>query len=146
MTTIDPYVGATSGVLAAAAALHVAWGLRVSIPGVDGDRMSEAVVGTGEVPSPAACYGVAAALGTASALVAGFPSRTPRLRTLGQVGVAAVLGGRGAIGLLGRTDLVAPGPVSDRFLMWDRRLYTPLCLALCAGAARAATTTVRRRP
>jgi hypothetical protein len=57
--------------------------------------------------------------------------------------VAAALGGRGLIGLLGRTDLVAPGPVSDRFLVWDRRLYTPLCLALCAGATRAA---IRRRP
>jgi hypothetical protein len=143
MAAIDPYAGATSGALAAASALHVAWGLRVQIPGIDGDRMAEAVVGTGDVPTTAACYGVAAALGVASALVAGVPARTPRLRTLGQLGVAATLGGRGLIGLLGRTDLVAPGPVSDRFLVWDRRLYTPLCLALCAGATRAA---VRRRP
>jgi hypothetical protein len=74
--------------------------------------------------------------------VAGFPAGAPRLRTLGQIGVAAALGGRGVIGLLGRTDLVAPGPVSDRFLVWDRRLYTPLCLALGAGAVRAAV----RRP
>jgi hypothetical protein len=142
MATIDPYTGATSGVLAAAAALHVVWGLRLPIPGVDGDRMAEAVVGSGDIPPPAACYAVAAALGTASVLVAGAPSGLPRLRRLGQVGVAAVLGGRGLIGLAGRTDLVAPGPVSERFLVWDRRLFTPLCLALSAGAARAAV----RRP
>jgi hypothetical protein len=141
MSTRDPLVTATSVVLAGAAALHVAWGARVSLPGVDGDRMAQAVVGSDDVPSPAACYAVAAALGTASALVAGVPGRLPRLRCLGQVGVAAALGGRGLIGLAGRTDLVAPGPVSDRFLVWDRRLYTPLCLALCAGAVRAA-----RRP
>jgi hypothetical protein len=134
----DPFVTATSAALAGAAALHVAWGARVSLPGVDGDRMAQAVVGSDDVPSPAACYAVAAALGTASALVAGVPGWLPRLRKLGQVGVAAVLGGRGLIGLAGRTDLVAPGPVSDRFLVWDRRLYTPLCLALCAGAVRAA--------
>jgi hypothetical protein len=138
MPAIDPYIRVTSGVLAAAAALHVAWGRRVSIPGIDGDRMAAAVVGSGDIPSPAACYAVAAALGTGSLLVAGVPSGLPRLRRLGQVGMAAALGGRGLIGLLGRTDLVAPGPVSDRFLVWDRRVYTPLCLALSAGAARAA--------
>jgi hypothetical protein len=135
----DPAVVATSAVLAGIGGLHVAWGLRLDLPGVDGDRMAEAVVGSLDVPSPAACFAVAGLLGAASALVAGVPARLPRIRRTGRLGVAAVLAGRGLLGLTGRTELVAPGPVSDRFRRWDRFVYTPLCLALAAGALRSAT-------
>jgi hypothetical protein len=128
---------ATSAALAGAAIVHVGWGLRVNLPGVDPEQLADAVVGSATIPGPGACFAVAAALGTASALVGGVPARSPRLRTLGQLGVAGALGGRGLIGLMGRTDLVAPGPPSERFRTWDRRLYTPLCLALSAGALRA---------
>lgn len=138
-------VTATSTALGAAALLHVAWGLRVTLPGVDADSMVDAVVGSGDLPSPAACFAVAGALGSAAALVSGVPERAPRLRLAGQIGVALALGGRGTLGLLGRTDLVAPGPVSERFRTYDRVLYTPLCLALSAGALRGAFADWRTR-
>jgi hypothetical protein len=47
----------------------------------------------------------------------------------------AVLAGRGALGLAGRTALVAPGSVSARFTRLDRRVYSPACLALAGLAA-----------
>ncbi len=133
----DPLVRVTSSVFGVAAAAHVAWGLRVTVPGVDAERMAEAVAGSGELPGPAACFAVAGALTAAAALVVGVPASRPALVRAGRGGVALALGGRAALGLTGHTDLVAPGELTDRFRRWDRRLYTPLCLALAAGAARA---------
>ena len=69
----EPLVAATSGLLAAAAGVHVLWGLRVPLPGVDRAAMADAVAGTQEVPSPAACFAVAGALGTAGCWWAGSP-------------------------------------------------------------------------
>ncbi|MGD9703579.1 MAG: DUF3995 domain-containing protein [Acidimicrobiia bacterium] len=137
-TRKDPIAGTTSALLAGIGVLHVLWGLRAPIPGVDAARVADAVVGSEDLPSPRACFTVAAALAVAAGLVAGAPSRWPRLRRIGQTGVAVVLGGRALLGATGRTDLVAPGPTSERFEKWDRALYTPLCFALSAGAARAA--------
>ena len=132
---IEVAVGCT---LAGIGALHVAWGLRLPLGGGDPGRLADAVVGSSDLPSPAACFAVAGALGAASALLLGVPSRAPLVRDAGRVGVALVLAGRGALGLSGRTDLVAPGPTSPTFRRWDRWLYTPLCLTLAAAAARAA--------
>jgi hypothetical protein len=134
-----PLVRATAAALGAISALHVFFGLRIRIPGVDAERLTEATAGSPKRPSPAACFAVAAALATASALVGGHPRRRPTVRRAGQLGVAGVLAGRAALGLAGRTDLVAPGPTSARFRRWDRRVYTPLCAVLAAGAARAAS-------
>ena len=53
---------------------------------------------------------------------------------LGVTGVAAVLADRAGLGFAGRTDLASPGSVSTRFRRLDRRVYSPLCLALAAGA------------
>jgi hypothetical protein len=141
----DPVAVATSAALAGAAGFHVLAGLRLPIPGVDPAVLSDAVAGMPDVPPPAACFAVAAALGVGAALVAGAPVRWPGLRTAGQAGVVLALGGRGLIGLIGRTDLVAPGrTTSPRFRAWDRRLFTPLCLALSAGAAHALVRDRRR--
>ncbi|HMJ78905.1 MAG TPA: DUF3995 domain-containing protein [Iamia sp.] len=143
-TRPDPIATVTSGTLAAIGALHVVWGRRAGRPPTErGRRMSEAVSGAGRPPSPAACYAVAGLLATAAALVAGQPARGPRLRLAGQTGVAAVLGARGLLGVVGRTDLVAPGQVTPQMRRWDRRLYTPLALALAAGAAHSARRTAR---
>jgi hypothetical protein len=133
----DPLVRATAGAFAAAAALHLAWGLKVEVPGIDGERLAEAVVGSGPVPGPAACFAVAAALGTAAGLVVGVPRSSPALVGAGRCGVALALSGRAGLGLTGHTDLVAPGALTDRFRWWDRRVYTPLCVALAAGTVRA---------
>ena len=126
--------GVTSTALLALSGLHVAWAAGSSFPFADRDALADAVVGARVVPSRGACLAVAAALAVAGALVAGAPVVPRRLRPLGIASVAVVLGFRGAVGLAGRTDLLSPGSSSDRFRRLDRRYYSPLCLALAAGA------------
>jgi hypothetical protein len=77
---------------------------------------------------------VAGALTIASALIGGHPSVDPRLRRAGARATVAILGVRGSLGLLGRTDILSPGSVSPHFRRLDRRIYSPLCLALAALA------------
>jgi hypothetical protein len=121
-----------SGGLLAAAGLHAAWGAGRSWPFPDRAALADAVVGTAEVPSAAACFAVSGALTAAGALVAGWPAGHPGLRRAGVGIVAAALAGRGALGLAGHTRLVSPGSVSARFESLDRRVYSPACLALAA--------------
>jgi hypothetical protein len=125
------------------AALHVAWGAGSSIPFDDRGDLADAVVGTRAVPPPAACYMVAGALTAAAALVLGLPAGRPAFRRVGLLGVTSILGTRGLFGLAGRTDVVSPGSTSVRFRRLDRRLYSPLCLALAGGAWSAARTSRR---
>ena len=133
----------TAVILLGLAALHVAWGAGSSVPFHDRDDLADAVVGTTAVPPPASCYTVAGALMAAAALVLGLPAGQPALRRAGLLGVTTVLGGRGLLGLAGRTDLASPGSTSLRFRRLDRRLYSPLCLALAGGAWSAANTSRR---
>lgn len=130
---------AASATLAGLAGLHVAWGVGASFPFTSRAALADAVVGTTEVPPPAACYSVAAALAMASGLAADVPLGSPRLRVAGRVGVAIVLGARGILGLSGRTDLVSPASASRRFRRLDRRLYSPLCLLLGTAVALSAS-------
>lgn len=120
--------------------LHASWAFGSSWPADDRDELADLMAGRvgGSVPSPAACLVVAALLASASALVAGRPHSSPRLRRTGTIGVAAVLGLRGACGMAGRTDIVSPGSTSPRFRRLDRRFYSPLCLFLSAVAASSA--------
>jgi len=120
--------------LAAIGGLHVAWGRGSSFPFAGTSELSDAVIGSAAVPSAGACYAVATALFAASALVADAPVAPRRVRRLGRWVVGGVLGVRGAAGLLGRTDVLSPGSASPRFRSLDRRYYSPLCLALAAGA------------
>jgi len=131
----------TSGVLAGIGAVHVAWGLGSTFPFERQSELSDAVIGSDRVPSSAACHAVAGALFLASGLVADIPVLPRRLRQVGRGGVAGVLGARGLVGLLGLTDLVSPGGTSQRFRALDRKLYSPLCLGLAAGAV----TSVRQK-
>jgi hypothetical protein len=124
----------TAATLFGVAALHAAWGAGKSFPFRDREHLADAVVGTAAVPHAPACYAVAAALTAAAALVQGFPAGNPTLRRVGLRGVAVVLGGRGVLGLTGRTVLVSPTSTSARFRRLDRNLYPPLCLALAKGA------------
>ena len=135
---------AASVALAGIAGLHVAWGLGSSFPFSRRSDLADAVVGTREVPSPAACYAVAVAVVGASALTADLPVAPRPVRRLGRTGVAVVLGARGAIGLAGRTDLVAPGSSSPRFRRLDRRYFAPLCLLPPAATATAVPAGERR--
>jgi hypothetical protein len=46
-----------------------------------------------------------------------------------------VLAVRGTLGLAGMTHVLSPGSTSARFRTLDRRVYSPLCLALAGLAA-----------
>ena len=122
-------------VLVGIAGVHVAWGRGSSFPFATVEEMHDAVIGRPVSPSPASCYAVAGLLVAAAAATAGVPSRGSRLRRLAAVGTATVLAVRAAAGFSGRTDLLVPGSASPRFRRLDRRVYSPLCLALAAGAA-----------
>jgi len=124
---------ASSAGLLAIAALHGLWATGSSWPMRDGDGLAQ-TAGGGRSHTPAECLAVAGLLTAASALVAGRPRRTPRLQRAGSRTVAAVLATRGAFGFAGRTDVLVPGSTSARFRSLDRRYYSPLCLALAAGA------------
>jgi hypothetical protein len=124
--------------LAGLGVLHAAWGLGASWPLRDRAALADAVIGRADVPPPAACWAVAAALGTAATVVAGRPRRLPRLRRVATAGVTVTLAGRGLLGLAGKTDVVSPGSSSPRFRELDRRIYSPLCLALALLALPAA--------
>jgi hypothetical protein len=122
--------------LGAIGALHLLWAAGASWPLADRSELADAVIGRagGGVPPPSACVAVAGALTVASGLVGGHPAVDPRLRRAGARATVAVLGVRGSLGLLGRTDLLSPGSASPRFRRLDRRIYSPLCLTLAALA------------
>ena len=125
----------TATVLAAIGVLHVAWGRGSAFPYPDRDDLADALVGQDHMPGPSPSFAVAGALFTAAALVADVPVGSARLRRLGVAGVAGVLGLRGALGLAGRTSVLVPRSTGERFRRLDRRYFSPLCLALAAGAA-----------
>jgi len=127
----------TTAVLAALAALHVAWGLGSAFPFRNRDDLADAVVGSSIVPPAGSCYAVAGALAIGAGLVAQAGPLPPRLRRTLLLGMAGVLGLRGALGLAGATELISPGSNSERFLRLDRRLYAPLCLGLAVGSLAA---------
>ena len=124
---------ASSAGLLAIAGLHGVWATGSSWPMRDGDALAQSA-GGGRSHTAAECLAVAGLLTAASALVAGRPRRAPWLRRTGAGTVVAVLATRGAFGLAGRTDALVPGSSSARFRRLDRRYYSPLCLALAAGA------------
>jgi hypothetical protein len=131
----------TAAALASLGGLHLAWATGSSFPFIDRTALADSVVGTNQVPSSGACVAVAAALFSGAVLVGGVPGTGTRIRRIGLVGLTAVLAGRGGLGLVGRTDLVSPGSSSVAFRRLDRRIYSPLCLALAAGSAWTVATT-----
>ena len=126
----------TAATLVGIGVLHAMWGRGSTFPFADREQLNDTVVGQDATPSPVACYAMAGLLVTAGALVAGLPSPNSRLRRVGVATVAGVLGARAALGFAGRTDLVSPGSVSEKFRETDKRYFAPLCLALALGAAR----------
>jgi len=130
---------ATAIVLAGIGALHVAWGLGSSFPFRDRAALADTVVGNDAVPGRRATLAVAGLLALAAGLVADVLPAPPPLRRIGVVGVAAVLATRAAVGFAGRTERLVPGSNSPRFVAADRRVYSPLCALLAAGAVVSAT-------
>jgi hypothetical protein len=128
---------ATSGVLIAIAGLHVAWGVGSSFPFSNREQLADAVIGSEEVPPPAACFAVAAALIVGSAAMSEGLVLPTRLRVVVLRAMAIVLGVRSVLGFLGLTRLVSPASTSPTFRTRDRTIYSPLTFALAIAALRA---------
>jgi hypothetical protein len=129
----------TATALAGIGALHVAWGLGSSFPFRDRAALADTVVGNDAVPGRRASLAVAGLLALAAGLVADVVPVPPRLRRVGVAGVATALASRAAFGFAGRTERLVAGSNSPRFVSADRRVYSPLCAALAAGAVVSAT-------
>ncbi|WP_371496779.1 DUF3995 domain-containing protein [Kitasatospora sp. NBC_00374] len=130
---------AVSAALAATGVLHAVW-MRSPWPLGSRAEFADAVIGVGEehVPTPAMCAGVAGLLGVAAAAVGAragvLPAVGPAwLAKAGSVTTAGALLARG----VGGPVLFGSGRIarSERFVRLDRRYYSPLCVALGAGAA-----------
>jgi len=129
--------GLGAGGLVAVAAAHANWARGSSWPLADRHQLARTVAGREAMPPPVACLAVAAVLTAGAGLVAGVPPVAPRLGRLGAGAVVAALAARGLVGASGR---MPEARACARFAHWDRRLYSPLCLALAglcaAGLAR----------
>ncbi|MEV7599216.1 DUF3995 domain-containing protein [Kitasatospora sp. NPDC089797] len=128
--------GVSAG-LAVTAGLHVVWAV-TPWPLRTPEEFAETVVGAGEgVPPARACLTVAGLLGTASYLVAAEAGVLPRVgpRGLRRAGVRAVAGVLLARGLAGPVVFGRLSERSERFRRLNVRYYSPLCVALGAGAA-----------
>lgn len=123
-----------AGGLLAVAAVHANWARGAAWPAPDRHTLADAVIGRKEMPGTVLCLAVAGMLTVGAALVAGEPRHLPRLQRFGAAGVVATLALRGAVGFTGVMDA---GRMSPTFARWNRRVYSPLCLALaalCAGS------------
>jgi hypothetical protein len=120
------------------AILHASWGLGGHWPAASAERLAKAAVGTPGIrrmPGPAPCLIVAALLTGVAAwplFAAGLlPVAWPRpLTLLAGAGIAAAFLGRGAAGYTQAWRRRFP---EQPFATYDRRYYSPLCLALGAG-------------
>lgn len=139
--------GARAGTVAAVvlggiSALHVAWAFGSTFPAADAQSLARTVVGGNTFPSPGASAMVAGLLGIASGLVAARAhpatsfgrSLPPVVTRLGMLGVAVVLGVRGAGGIT-FSALGIPQTTST-FRVLDVVLYSPLCLGLAKAIMR----------
>jgi hypothetical protein len=127
-----------ASILVALAALHAYWGVGGFWPGVDAKSCARTVggfPGATNMPGPAACFAVAAALAVA-ALVAAAQSGLVTLPLpsglilVATVGAALVFLGRGIAGFTPAWRRLTP---ELPFARLDRQYYSPLCLFL--GAA-----------
>jgi hypothetical protein len=119
--------------LGAIAAVHAAWALGWRWPGHSDDTLAERVVGAGAKLPPGLVMGAVAALLGGAATVVGAVGAGRRERSLRAAtwGVAAILLARGAVSI--PMDLL--GGLRSRYSRLDLAIYSPLCLALGAGAA-----------
>ena len=139
MDAIGPARSLGVGGLLAVAAVHAIWATGSSWPLPDRRSLARTVYRSEEMPSATACLAVSTLLPVGAGLVAGFPRKAPRLGRVGGAGAGVLaLGGLGgAVGFVPRLMLGHEPEqcVSEVFVRWDRRLYSPLCLLL-AGLYR----------
>ena len=124
---------AAAGGLLAIAGVHAYWALGGTWPGSDRRELAELVVGpsTKVLPPAPLTWGVAGALaagaGAVGAATFGVQARIVRTAALGTAGVLALRGAGGLAWALS-TGLREP------YYKLDAALYSPLCVALAAGA------------
>lgn len=146
--TLQVTTGLTVIGLGAAGAVHGAWAWGSTWPRQTEDELADLVVGKRPMPPRAASAGVAAALSGAAVAVAIAGHSTSDRRLARVASLVAIITSRAlrARGLGGLT-MAAVGSsttgedAAEEFRRNDLRFYSPLCLALSVGAARAA-----RRP
>lgn len=120
------------------ALLHAAWGLGSHWPAAGPEQLAKSAVGMPgitQMPAPAACFLVAALLAGVAVwplFATGLlPEAWPHwLTQLAGAGIAAVFLGRG---IAGYTRAWRRNFPEEPFASYDRRTYSPLCLALGAG-------------
>ena len=135
ITTLALLLSAT---VSAIAVLHASWGLGGHWPAASAERLAKSAVGTPNIramPRATSCFAVAALLtGVASwpLFATGLLDEAwPRsLTLLAGAGIAAVFVGRG---IAGYTEAWRRRFSEQPFANLDRRIYSPLCLALGAG-------------
>lgn len=118
----------------ALSALHVYWGLGGRWPGTDDGSLASKVYGASstKMPSPAACFVVAALLAAAALIVlsaSGFIVQLPLVH-VGSWVIAVVFFARGFFGFFDR--FLRPKTRGTDFERLNLVFYSPLCLALCA--------------
>lgn len=130
--------GLAAALFAAIAALHGYWALGGLWPGHDQDSLARTVVGGQpgmQMPGPVATWVVAAVLLVAAATALGAAGLLALPVPHSLVRGAALLGAGVLLlrGLEGFVDTrLRPETVGSRFARLNRRLYSPLCLALAA--------------
>ena len=121
--------------LAPIAVLHAYWGFGGVWPGSDAADCARRVGGFRGVramPSPAACFTVAAAIAIAALVPMFLVGRFGVLSALAGLAVALVFLGRGVAGFTPAWRRHTP---EQPFATLDVRYYSPLCLAIGIGFA-----------
>ncbi len=138
---------ATALALLGAAALHAAWAAGSTWPRSTSDGLADLVVGRRPFPSPAACAAVAGLLVGGAAVTGTVVGDLPALERASPVdprwpvrALAVVMALRGVAGLV--TSGLGLGSPAEEYRRHDLTLYSPLCLALGAGALLASRSAV----
>ncbi|MGW1177200.1 DUF3995 domain-containing protein [Kitasatospora sp. NPDC002543] len=137
MGVVKPAGAAVAAALGVTGVLHAVWAV-TPWPLGSPEEFADTVVGKGEgVPPAAACLAVAGALGAGAYLVGAEAGVLPRVgpRRLRRAGVRTVAGVLLARGVAGPVVFGRAGERSERFRRLNVRYYSPLCVALGAGAA-----------
>lgn len=135
----------TAAGLAAAAAAHFAWARGSTWPRDSDDELADLVVGKRPMPPREASAAVGAAL-TGAAVGVAVAGHSTTGGPVGRVaGLAALITARvlrargmGGLGMAAAGASTSGADAADEFRQMDVRLYSPLCIGLSVGAARAA--------
>ncbi len=125
--------------LGSAAVLHAWWAAGSTWPRRNADELADLVVGKRPFPSARDTWAVAGLLAGATGSIAAraglfaVPTGLQPLVGLSTRVVSGALLARGGGGLV--VNALGVGDVTDEFRYYDVRVFSPLCLALGAGAA-----------